>query len=82
MNIETTGTHKASEILESVAGSERNSAPRRMSQRTSANVGGIVSMDEADRARAVLPDHLLRKGNHFQLLLVLAVLTGLREHIL
>ena len=44
MNIHIKGTHKAAEVPRSLAGSKRNSATRRMSQRNSAKEGGIVSV--------------------------------------
>jgi hypothetical protein len=44
MNIEITGTHKAGEILVSLAGSKLNRPTRRINQRRLAKVGSIVSV--------------------------------------
>src|SRR5580692_7484008 len=43
INIQITGTHKAAETCESLAGSKHNSPKRSMNQRRSAKRGGIAS---------------------------------------
>jgi hypothetical protein len=48
MNIQITGTHKAKEVFECLAGSQPSSANKRMSQRNRAKEGGMVSLWDGD----------------------------------